>query len=95
VEASCGSRYVRVLFDPPLNGAKKPRRGATGDETPLGSSHDSGLDAHESVAGHDIRGLGDVEHCGQNQWAHRQPHRPLHSFPPTIAPRETNNRSDC
>jgi len=33
--------------------------------------------------------VGNVEHCGQNQWAHRQPHGPLQSLPPTIAPRGT------
>jgi hypothetical protein len=30
-----------------------------------------------------------VEHCGQNQWAQAQPHGPLHSLPPTTAPRAT------
>jgi hypothetical protein len=30
-----------------------------------------------------------TEHCGQNQWAQRQPHSPLQSLPPTIAPRGT------
>ena len=41
------------------------------------------------VHSHDSGPVGNVEHCGQNQWAHRQPHTPLQSFPPTIVPRAT------
>jgi hypothetical protein len=41
------------------------------------------------VHSHDSGPVGNVEHCGQNQWAQRQPHGPLQSFPPTIAPRGT------
>jgi hypothetical protein len=53
---------------------------------PLIGGWESGV---QVVHSHDSGPVGNVEHCGQNQWAQRQPHGPLQSFPPTIAPRGT------
>jgi hypothetical protein len=51
-----------------------------------GGGPESGL---QVVHSQDNGPVGNVEHCGQKKWAHEQPHGPLQSLPPTIAPRAT------
>ena len=51
-----------------------------------GGGPESGL---QVVHSQDNGPVGSVEHCGQKKWAHEQPHGPLQSLPPTIAPRAT------
>jgi hypothetical protein len=63
----------------------RPRR-AFGDHLPRAGGPESGLHV---VHSQDSGPVGNVEHSGQNQWAHEQPHGPLQSLPPTIAPRAT------
>jgi hypothetical protein len=78
---ACGLLRI-IIAEPVLAAGKAARRSSI--HTTAGSSHTTA-----GPGGHDTGRVGNVEHCGQNQWAHRQPHGPLHSFPLTIAPRAT------
>jgi hypothetical protein len=70
----------------PIASAQKLEAGKACDHRPRIGGRASGA---QVVHSHDNGPVGNVEHCGQNQWAQRQPHGPLQSFPPTIWPRGT------
>ena len=86
--------FEHDLFGKPVSTHRVEARGRAFPDHALAARHhrprSGGRESGAQVVhSHDSGPVGNVEHCGQNQWAHRQPHGPLQSLPATIWPRGT------